>query len=236
MSAPLPDPEIAPKKSKWRDLLPRVLSAVVLIALGLGAVLSGHAAFRGLVVVAGLIGVWELSNMYRLKKAAFGFNAGDALALLGYGGMLLLGCLGLLKLSAEGGRVVLIYAIALVVVTDTLGYLVGKTLGGPKFWPRISPKKTWSGVLGGWIGVGFLAHWYHHLMPDGFVRLWFLVTASIALAFASQLGDILESALKRRMGVKDSSNIIPGHGGVLDRFDALLALGALYYLLALIFS
>ncbi|AJE47333.1 phosphatidate cytidylyltransferase [Celeribacter indicus] len=236
MTRPLPDIEIAPKKSKWRDLMPRVLSAIVMIALGLGAILSGHAAFRGLVIVAGLIGLWELTNMYRLRRDAFGFGGKDALALGGYALILLLGCLGLVKLSAEGGRAVLLYAIGLVVVTDSLGYLVGKAVGGPKFWPRVSPKKTWAGILGGWVGVGLLASWAHRFMPEEFVRYWFFITVSVALSFASQMGDMVESALKRRMGVKDSSNIIPGHGGVLDRFDALLALGALYYILAMIFG
>lgn len=222
---------------KWRDLMPRVVSALVMVALGLGAIFSGHWPFVVLVGVAGIIGFWELWGMFRHRATrAEGFGGADAAALLGYGLVLLFGCLGLVQLSAEGGRTVLLYAIGLVIVTDSLGYLVGKALGGPKFWPRVSPKKTWSGIVGGWAGVAVFAAWAHQFMPPEFVRYWFFITASVALSFASQLGDMIESALKRRMGVKDSSGIIPGHGGVLDRFDALLALGALYFLLALIFT
>jgi len=223
-------------KGNWRDLRPRILSAIVMVALGLGAVLSGHGAFRALVILAGVIGAWELVRMARHKGGQGGFAPGDVAALVGYFVILVFGCLGLLQLSSQGGRTLLLYIIGLVIVADSMGYLVGKTLGGPKFWPRISPKKTWSGILGGWIGVAILAAYAHQFMPEGFVRYWFFITSSVILAFASQLGDILESGLKRRMGIKDSSNIIPGHGGVLDRFDALLALGALAFLLTLLFG
>jgi phosphatidate cytidylyltransferase len=110
------------------------------------------------------------------------------------------------------------WLVLLVIVTDLMGYFGGRMLGGPKFWPRISPKKTWSGTIAGWIGAA--------LVGLGFV-LWggapiWLVALSVLAAFASQMGDIAESALKRRSGVKDSSHILPGHGGVLDRFDGLI--------------
>ncbi len=225
----------SPKTGKWRDLMPRLLSAVVMVAVGLGAVLTSHLAFSALVAAVGLVGLWELWRMWQVKQAT-GMTAGDRNVLLAYLAVLVLGCLGLVTLSAEGGRALLLYVIGLVVVTDSMGYLVGKTLGGPKFWPRISPNKTWSGVLGGWLGAGLLGYFCHPFMPEGLVRLWFFVTSSMILSFASQLGDMAESGLKRRMGVKDSSNIIPGHGGVLDRFDALLALGALAFILDVIFG
>jgi phosphatidate cytidylyltransferase len=88
---------------------------------------------------------------------------------------------------------------------------------GRKFWPRVSPKKTWSGTVAGWVGaagVG-LAFW---AAGQGSAAL---VWVSPLVAFAGQMGDIAESAIKRRAGVKDSSGLIPGHGGLMDRFDAL---------------
>ncbi|MCA0043848.1 phosphatidate cytidylyltransferase [Celeribacter litoreus] len=236
MTSRLPEVEIAQKRSKWRDLMPRILSAIVMIALGLGAILQGHAAFRGLVLLAALIGLWELSNMLRLKLRAFGMTVKDWLWLLLYTMIVIFGALGLLELSYHGGRAVLLYAIALVITSDSLGYLVGKAIGGPKFWPKVSPKKTWAGIVGGWVGVGALAALCHQWMPEDFLPFLPFVIGSVLLAFASQMGDMLESALKRRMGVKDSSHIIPGHGGVLDRFDALLAIGALYFFLAISFG
>ena len=147
-----------------------------------------------------------------------------------------MGVAGLIHLSVEGGPRVLVYAILLVVITDSFGYIFGRLIGGPKFWPRISPKKTWAGIVAGWIGAGLLGYYGDRHLPGDFARLWFLVFSSMFLSFASQMGDFFESALKRRMGVKDSSNIIPGHGGVLDRFDALIALGAIYLILAFIFG
>ena len=108
--------------------------------------------------------------------------------------------------------------LAIVVVTDVAGYFAGKSIGGPKFWPRISPKKTWSGVVAGWIAAGCVGAFAFATGSHGPL---FILTAMI-MSFGSQLGDIAESALKRRAGVKDSSNLIPGHGGVLDRFDGVV--------------
>ncbi|TCP63392.1 phosphatidate cytidylyltransferase [Rhodovulum bhavnagarense] len=124
------------------------------------------------------------------------------------------------------GMVWLIWLVLVVIATDVAGYFAGRFIGGPKFWPRVSPKKTWSGTLGGWfaamlIGLVFLS--FTNAGPD-------LPWISMALSLASQMGDIAESALKRRMGVKDSSSLIPGHGGLFDRFDGLLG-AALFMLL-----
>jgi phosphatidate cytidylyltransferase len=97
------------------------------------------------------------------------------------------------------------------------GYFAGRILGGPKFWPKVSPKKTWSGTIAGWVGAALvgLAFWAAGLGEAA------LIWVSPLVGFAGQMGDIAESAIKRRAGVKDSSNLIPGHGGLMDRFDAL---------------
>lgn len=112
----------------------------------------------------------------------------------------------------------LVWLILVVVVSDVAGYFAGRLIGGPKFWPKISPKKTWSGTVAGWIGAGLIGLGFCVWQDAGYM----LVPFSILTAFAAQMGDILESAIKRRMGVKDSSNLIPGHGGFLDRFDGML--------------
>ena len=125
---------------------------------------------------------------------------------------------GLVELRQETGTSAILWLILVVVASDVLGYFVGRTVGGPKFWERISPKKTWSGTVAGWAGAAMVGF--------GFVVFgsasWLLVPLSALLAFAGQLGDIAESWIKRRAGVKDASSLIPGHGGVLDRFDALI--------------
>ncbi|PWE29190.1 phosphatidate cytidylyltransferase [Pararhodobacter marinus] len=126
------------------------------------------------------------------------------------------------------GLIFVLWIVLIVIASDVAGYFAGRVFGGPKFWPRFSPKKTWSGTVAGWllaalVGVGFMAR---------FDLSWGLIPISALLAFAGQLGDIAESAIKRHVGVKDSSKLIPGHGGVLDRFDAMIAVAALALILA----
>lgn len=115
-----------------------------------------------------------------------------------------------------------VWLVAVVVVSDILGYFAGRAFGGAKFWPRVSPKKTWSGTMAGWGGAmligGIFALW---ILPGSKSVFQMMVFSALA-AFAGQIGDIAESAAKRHVGVKDSSSLIPGHGGVLDRFDAML--------------
>ena len=127
----------------------------------------------------------------------------------------------LIALRASSGLEVILWLISIVVLTDVLGYFAGRVIKGPKFWPSVSPKKTWSGVLAGWLGSG-ICGWlwvsYGSLPLSAGGAIFF----SGALAFASQIGDIGESALKRRADQKDSSNLLPGHGGFLDRFDGLV--------------
>ncbi len=119
------------------------------------------------------------------------------------------------------GLETVIWVFAIVVVTDSGAYFSGRTIGGPKLAPRISPKKTWAGLIGGMIGaaaVGTAAALILEL--DSTVAI---ATLSAGFAVVAQLGDLLISKAKRKFGVKDSSNLIPGHGGVLDRLDGFLA-------------
>ncbi len=125
---------------------------------------------------------------------------------------------GLVTFRAEYGFTWLLWLILVVIFTDVFGYVAGRAIGGPKFWPKVSPKKTWSGTSAGWIAAGVVGLVFVFLTQSP----WHLVWISMLLSFASQMGDISESALKRRMKVKDSSGLIPGHGGLFDRFDAML--------------
>lgn len=129
-----------------------------------------------------------------------------------------------------GGVLWMVWLLLVVVMTDVMGYFAGRMIGGPKFWPKISPKKTWSGTVAGWfgaalVGLGFV------IFTDAGAQL---IVISIVISFASQMGDIAESALKRRFGVKDSSHLIPGHGGPMDRFDGLLGAALLLRLMTLL--
>lgn len=124
--------------------------------------------------------------------------------------------------AAEIGQALIIWLLLIVWATDIGAYAAGLTIGGPKLAPRISPKKTWAGLIGGMAAAGFVAGfaggWLGFTSP--FLKL-FLIGA--LLAVVAQAGDLFESHLKRRFDVKDSSNLIPGHGGFLDRVDGLMA-------------
>ncbi len=124
---------------------------------------------------------------------------------------------GLIVLRVSAGGVAILWLVSIVVASDVLGYFAGRLIGGPKLWPAISPKKTWSGTVAGWLGAG--------VVGLGFVLAGTagagLIVLSPLVALAGQMGDITESWIKRRAGVKDASRLIPGHGGVLDRFDAM---------------
>jgi phosphatidate cytidylyltransferase len=126
----------------------------------------------------------------------------------------------LVRLDSVKGFVALIFVLLIVWVTDIGGYFAGRGIGGPKLWPRVSPKKTWAGAAGGFaaslaVAFGFAAF---DLGKTGALLL-----LGAVLSVVSQLGDLFESAVKRRFGVKDSSHIIPGHGGLLDRLDGFVA-------------
>ena len=129
----------------------------------------------------------------------------------------------LLRLDPTKGFVALIFVLLIVWVTDSGGYFAGRGIGGPKLWPRVSPKKTWAGAAGGFVASLAVAGLFAGFDLGKAGPL--LLTAG-ALSVVSQLGDLFESAVKRRFGVKDSSQIIPGHGGLLDRLDGFVAVVA----------
>jgi phosphatidate cytidylyltransferase len=132
-------------------------------------------------------------------------------------------CIILLWLAQRGnaGRETLLWVFAVVWATDIGAYAIGRLLGGPRLAPRWSPRKTWSGLLGG-IGCAALAGWATARVL-GAAPVLPLVLVSAGLAVVEQFGDLAESVAKRRFGVKDASSLIPGHGGLLDRLDGLLA-------------
>lgn len=125
-----------------------------------------------------------------------------------------------LRASPEYGFVAIIFLFAIVWATDTGAYFAGRLIGGPKLWPAVSPKKTWAGSLGGLVAAMIAGLAVAAL--SGIAASAALAVVVAALSVLSQAGDLAESALKRMFGVKDSGNIIPGHGGLMDRVDGLI--------------
>ena len=181
-------------------------------AVGIGVVLAGWgmAAIGLLTVLIGALIVLGLRFGEQAKLSALG--------------VLYVGvpCVALLWLRGDepyGFRAVLFLLIA-VIVTDTGAYAVGRTVGGPKLWPRISPNKTWSGLIGGVSAAAIAGALFGLTVPGASVPL--LGLTALICGLVAQAGDLAESALKRAHGVKDASQLIPGHGGFMDRMDGLV--------------
>ena len=124
------------------------------------------------------------------------------------------------RLDPVQGLAALMLVLLVVWGTDIGGYFAGRGIGGPKLWPQVSPKKTWAGSIGGFIASLLVATVFSAL---GYGKALPLLILAAALSIAAQLGDLFESAVKRRFRVKDSSHIIPGHGGLMDRLDGFVA-------------
>jgi phosphatidate cytidylyltransferase len=129
------------------------------------------------------------------------------------------------------GAIAVLYLFAVAWTTDTASYAAGRLIGGPKLAPRISPRKTWSGFVVGTLTPALVGYAFALALKS--TAAWPLAPVSVALALACQLGDLLESAVKRHFGAKDMSQLIPGHGGLLDRIDGLLIAAILASLIAL---
>jgi|GEM_PF-746786 phosphatidate cytidylyltransferase len=138
-----------------------------------------------------------------------------------YVGLPIFACLSLIAVFPKY-MYVLVWAAIIAIANDTGGLVFGKLFAGPKLAPRISPKKTWAGLVGG-AGFALLVGWYLHRRLSIEMPLSLFLLTNGLLALVSSLGDLFESALKRYHGFKDSGDIIPGHGGILDRLDGFFA-------------
>jgi len=193
------------------NLRPNVLmwGFLALAAAGLAAAVDNW-EIANLAIALGLFAMFLFSARSLRSWSAIG---------LAYTGAALLACI-LLRRDPTHGFVALIFVFLVVWITDILGYFVGRGVGGPKLWVRVSPKKTWSGAVGGIVGSALFSSAF---AVSGYGRLAPMVLLGIVISVISQAGDLFESALKRQFGVKDSSQIIPGHGGLLDRLDGFMA-------------
>lgn len=193
-----------------------------LVAAGIGADLNG-AGFAVMVLAVGVmltaLTVTEAKAAERTRRGLRYWAAGG----LAYAGLGMIAFIALRQ--GDHGLAVIVLIFAVSWATDVFAYFVGRRIGGAKLWPAISPNKTWSGAIGGLIAGGVAGA---ALMAGLGVAVSLAgVAFYLALSAIGQLGDLFESGAKRRFGIKDSGRLIPGHGGLMDRVDGVLAAGVL---------
>ncbi len=199
----------------------------LLAAVGIAALVVslafGRPEYGFFFVAAAAVAIWFL-------QGRSGAGPGWALAGLAYAA-LPAAALVWLRGDEALGAIAVLYLFAVAWTTDTASYAAGRLIGGSKLAPRISPQKTWSGFFAGVLSASLVGLAFAMLLKSGSVLA--LILVSVALALACQMGDLLESWVKRRFGAKDTSKLIPGHGGLLDRIDGLLLAAVLAGLIAL---
>lgn len=192
---------------------PSIVRALLMLAAvaAVLAVMAGYPIYAAAIIVAGAAGAGVVEG-------------GDRRAWMVAGAVYIalpLAACEWLRVSSAYGREIVIWLLIVVWAADTVAYLFGRTLGGPKLAPAISPKKTWAGLIGALVGATLAGALVAYALGAR-DTLGMAVMAAI-FGLAGQGGDLMESAVKRRFGVKDASRLIPGHGGLFDRMDALMA-------------
>ena len=210
---------------KNADLPVRIVSAIVMIAIAAAALVAGNPWLDWLIAAVVLGALVEFILLVVKATQNVSYRLAGILA-----GVVYIGLAGLILARLPVPMVVGI--IGTVIAVDTFAYFFGRTIGGPKIAPRISPSKTWAGLLGGIVGASlwiaafifFAARQISGPSTMGFdiSEIGTIALMGVVLAVAAQAGDFLESWLKRKAGVKDSSKLIPGHGGLFDRIDGMV--------------
>lgn len=221
------DAEAAEEPKKKSDLGIRTLSAIVMLAIAIGAFAAGGWWLKGFIYLVALGTFAELVRM--VLRGGYGATGTAAWLLFGavYTG-------SAAYFLTAGDPVLVLLVVAVVVTVDVSAYFSGRLFGKKKIAPSISPSKTWAGLFGAMIMASLLMGWLGYLAfavsagktpePQPF-SIWPILAFALGgaiMAVLAQAGDFLESWLKRRAGMKDSSNLIPGHGGFFDRTDGLI--------------
>lgn len=199
------------------------LAAAALFFGGMCYFLLQYEPVTALAILAGALLLAAVSG-------AWAGGAGWRMAGVFYAGFPMLALL-VIRNDAAYGLVAVVWLLVVVWATDIAAYAAGRLIGGPKIWPRVSPNKTWAGLGGGVVAAALAGFATATLLDNGAVIALTFLSASLAVV--AQAGDFMESALKRRFGKKDAGALIPGHGGLMDRVDGLLAVAALAGLLGI---
>jgi phosphatidate cytidylyltransferase len=202
---------------EWTTLVAGPTYRLMFSSCGAALAASGFVAWLGRPIAALLmVGLGALAAaIFAPRERRLWVTAG-----IGYAGTMLLAPM-FLRADSDFGFAVIVLLFAVVWTTDILGYFAGRAFGGPKLLPAVSPKKTWSGAVAGGLGAVIAALIVMNLF--GSLNNLAIALVALLLSAAAQLGDLLESWVKRQFGAKDASHLIPGHGGVMDRLDGFWA-------------
>ncbi len=197
-------------------LVLRVAVGAVALAVAALMAMHNHLLLAVLALVAAAVAVAFAGGRERPTWAGAGALYAGALVV----------SLGLLQASPIYGLPAILWLFAIVWGADVAAYFAGRAIGGPRLWPSVSPGKTWSGAVAGALAGAALGLVLSLILVPGPLPIGPVFALGLAAAVVSELGDLFELAVKRRFGVKDSSRIIPGHGGVMDRLDSFIAASA----------
>ena len=205
------------------NLTLRVISSTVMAPLTIAIAWFGGGPFVLFWTAAACIVLWEWTTIVRHSDRAGAASSirftAWMVAGLAYASVLLLAPV-ILRRDPSFGFIAILFLFAVVWGTDIAAYFAERAIGGAKLWPAVSPNKTWSGAIGG--ALAGLAAGLAVVKSAGLDVAPSLVLVALGLSVASQAGDLIESALKRHFGAKDASQLIPGHGGLMDRLDGFL--------------
>lgn len=243
MPGPVEPGHVRPEGARRTDLGVRIVSGMAMVAVAAVCLWVGGWLLDALIVAVAGTAYWEWQRIVRRMGIETAMGGGAMLAWM-LAGAAYMGVAAWLLM--RGPAPLVVFAILVTACVDTFAFFAGRTIGGPKIAPAISPSKTWAGLGGGVVGatlalIGFMLS-SHLWLADGDTRflvagptlVFSALAAGALLAVLAQAGDFFESWMKRRAKVKDSSQLIPGHGGMFDRIDGLLPVAILVGLLGLV--
>ena len=213
------------------NLRKRIISSLILIPLAIYAIFFSTNLFIALAIAITILMTMEWQEIIR---PAEDYKKWQIIGVF----YILIPVYSVIKIrlldGEQNGAQILLWMFAIIWSTDIMAFFIGKSFGGPKIAPHISPNKTWSGAVGGLITSAIIGAISASVLFKGSIT--FFIAISIILSIIEQVSDLIESKIKRTFGVKDSGSIIPGHGGVLDRLDGMILVAPAVLLLLIFFK
>ncbi len=216
------------------DLQKRVISAGILAPIVLLIIFTGGSAYNTLIVAVAVIMSFEWQGIINSGHKELTLKTRRKWNVTGIAYVTIFASSLIYLRGLENGTSIVLLMLLLVWATDIAAYFTGRILKGPKICTKISPNKTWSGLLGGMVAAGFIGAFASIFMDAEFFTFFKMTLLGMLFAVISQVGDFFESWVKRQFNVKDSGTLIPGHGGLMDRLDGFTTVAPVFVLFTLL--